>query len=66
MPSSEQDQRANSLEEPQAKRVKAASAPPPNLEKFLQRSVVRGKILKITYFQEQRLEVFLDKLRQQG
>jgi len=28
--------------------------------------VVRGKILKIAYFQEQGLEVFLDKLRQQG
>jgi len=28
--------------------------------------VVRGKILNIAYFQEQGLEVFLDKLRQQG
>jgi len=28
--------------------------------------VVRRKILKIAYFQEQGLEVFLDRLRQQG
>jgi len=28
--------------------------------------VVRGKIVKVAYFQEQGLEVFLDKLRQQG
>jgi len=27
---------------------------------------VRGKIIKIAYFQEQGLEVFLDKLRKQG
>jgi len=64
--SSKKDQPANSPEEPQAKSIKTASAPPPNLEKFLQRSVVRGKILKIVYFQEQGLEVFLDKLRQHG
>jgi len=50
--SSKQDQPANSPEEPKPKRVKIASARPPNLEKFLQRSVVRGKILKIAYFQE--------------
>jgi len=28
--------------------------------------VVRGKISKVEYFQEQGLEVFLDKLRVQG
>jgi len=28
--------------------------------------VVRGKIIKVKYFQEQGLEVFLDKLRAQG
>jgi len=28
--------------------------------------VVRGKIVKVEYFQEQGLEVFLDKLRAQG
>jgi len=61
--SSKQDQPTNSPEEPKAKRVKTTSAPPPNLRKFLQQSVVRGKILKIAYFQEQGLEVFLDKLR---
>jgi len=28
--------------------------------------VVRGKIVKVAYFQEQRLKVFLEKLRVQG
>jgi len=32
---------------------------------FLQRSVVWGKIVKVAYFQEQRLQVFLDKLKAQ-
>jgi len=36
------------------------------LEKFLKRSVVRGKIVKVGYFKEQGLEVFLEKLRSQG
>jgi len=33
---------------------------------FLQRSVVRGKIVKVAYFQDQGLEMFLDKLKAQG
>ena len=33
---------------------------------FLKRSVVRGKIVKIGYFREQGLEVFLEKLRRHG
>jgi len=33
---------------------------------FLQRSVVRGKIVKVAYFQEQGVQVFLDKLKAQG
>jgi len=37
--------------------------PPPNLEKFLKRGVMRGKIVKIGYFREHELEVFLDKLK---
>ena len=41
-------------------------APSPKLEKFLKRGVVRGKIVKVGYFQEQGLEVFLDKLKAQG
>jgi len=36
------------------------------LEKFLKRSVVRGKVVKIGYFWEQGLKVFLDKLKDQG
>jgi len=36
------------------------------LEKFLKRGVVRRKIIKVGYFQEQELEVFLDKLKAQG
>jgi len=36
------------------------------LEKFLKRGVVWGKIVKSGYFREQGLEVFLDKLRDQG
>jgi len=36
------------------------------LEKFLKKGVVRGKIVKVGYFQEQGLEVFLDKLKAQG
>jgi len=38
--------------EPKTKRVKASSLPSPNLDKFLKRSVVRGKIVKVTYFKE--------------
>jgi len=36
------------------------------LEKLLKRGVMRGKIVKVGYFREQGLEVFLDKLRAQG
>jgi len=36
------------------------------LEKFFKRGVVRGKIVKVGYFREQGLEVFLDKLKAQG
>jgi len=52
--------------EPSAKWAKSEMAPPPKLEKFLKRGVVRGKIVKVRYFQEQGLEVFLDKLKAQG
>jgi len=52
--------------EPSAKRSKPVVAPSPKLEKFLKRGVVRGKIVKVGYFQEQGLEVFLDKLKAQG
>ena len=40
--------------------------PSPRLTQLLQRSVVRGKIVKVQYFEEQGLGVFLEKLRAQG
>ena len=52
--------------EPSAKRPKSEVAPSPKLEKFQKRSVVRGKLIKVSYFQKQGLEVFLDKLKAQG
>ena len=36
------------------------------LAQLLQRSVVRGKIVKVNYFEEQGLWVFLEKLKAQG
>jgi len=33
---------------------------------FQKRGVVRGKLVKVSYFQEQGLEVFLEKLKAQG
>jgi len=52
-------------EEPSSKKAKSSVAPSPKLENFLKRGVVRGKIVKVGYFREQGLEVFLDKLRAQ-
>lgn len=52
--------------EPSVKRVKSSVAPSPKLEKFQKRGVVRGKLVKVRYFQEQGLEVFLEKLKAQG
>ena len=51
---------------PSSKRARSEVAPSPKLEKFLKRGVVRDKIVKVGYFQEQGLEVFLDKLKAQG
>jgi len=53
-------------EEPTSKRAKTSVTPSPKLEKFLKRGVVRGKIVKIGYFREQGLEVFLDKFKDKG
>ena len=36
--------------EPSAKRAKSEVAPSPKLEKFLKRGVVRGKVVKVSYF----------------
>jgi len=57
---------AKSPVKPKVKKAKTTTSPPPNLDKFLKQSVVRGKVVKIGYFQEQGLEVFLDKLTDQG
>jgi len=46
---------AKPTEEPKSKRVKTLVLPSPNLEMFLKRSVMRGKIVKIGYFREQGL-----------
>ena len=52
--------------EPSGKLVKTEVAPSPKLEKFQKRGVVRGKLAKVSYFQEQGLEVFLEKLKAEG
>jgi len=35
-------------------------------EHFLQKSVVRGKVVKVSYFQKQGLGVFVEKIKAQG
>ena len=54
--------------EPRSKKGKKAipSTTSSKLTQLLQKSVVRGKIIKVGYFEEQGLEVFLDKLMAQG
>jgi len=52
--------------EPSGKQVKTEVAPSPKLEKFQKRGVVRGKLVKVSYFQKQGLEAFLEKLKAQG
>jgi len=56
----------NRAEEPSFKKAKTSVAPLLKLERFLKRGAVRGKIVKVGYFREQGLEVFLDKLKAQG
>jgi len=48
------------------KKAKTTMTPAAKLAYFLQRSVVRGKVVRTEYFQEQGLEVFLERLRAQG
>ena len=57
---------AKQAAEPPSKWVKTSVSPSPQLAIFLKRGVVRSKIVKVCYFREQGLEVFLDKLRDQG
>ena len=49
-------------EEPKAKKAKHTLSTAAKTIHFLQRSVVRGKVMKVDYFEEQGLQVFLDKL----
>jgi hypothetical protein len=51
---------------PLKKKVKTEVVVSPRLEKLQKRGVVRGKLVRVSYFQEQGLEVFLEKLRAQG
>jgi len=50
-------------DEPESKKVKTTMTTAAKVAHFLQRSVVRGKIVKVTYFQDQGLELFLDTLK---
>ena len=49
---SKQGPAAKPAEEPKSKRAKTSTLPSPILAKFLQQSVVRGKIVKEAYFRE--------------
>ena len=51
---------------PSSKRPKTEVTPSDKLEKFQRRGIVRGKIIRASYFHDQGLEVFLDKLQTQG
>jgi len=50
------------------KRLRSPNAmtPTEKYAHFLQKSVVRGKIVKVDYFREQGLGLFFDKLQAQG
>ena len=66
VPSPKKSLFAKSLTKPKSKIAKTASSPTPNLEKFLNRGVVRGKVVREEYFREQNLGKFLKKLQDQG
>ena len=53
------------LKTPTPKRQRRLHPPLHNWSNFSE-NVVQGKIAKVTHFQEQGLEIFLDKLRAQG
>jgi len=48
------------------KRMRKNMSSAEKYEHFLRKSVVRGKVVKASYFQEQRLGLFLEKLEAQG
>jgi len=54
------------VEEPKEKKFKKFMTPAEKYAHFLQKSVVRGKVVKVDYFKEQGLGLFLDKLQAQG
>jgi len=54
------------VEEPRKKKLKKAMTPIEKYANFLQKSVVRGKVVKVDYFKEQGFGLFLDKLEAQG
>ena len=54
------------VEEPKKKKFKKAMTPVEKYAHFLQKSVVSGKMVKVDYFKEQGLGLFLDKLQAQG
>ena len=51
---------------PSAKKPKATVSPSPKLEKFQKRGVVRGKFVRVKFFKDQGLELFVDKIKAQG
>jgi len=50
------------VEKPKKKKLKKAMTPAKKYAHFLQKSAVRGKVVKVDYFKEQGLGWFLDKL----
>jgi len=54
------------IEEPKKKKPEKAMTPDAKYTHFLQRSLVRGKVVKMDYFKEQGLGLFLQKLEIQG
>jgi len=53
------------LEKPKKKKLKTMT-PTVKYAHFFQKSVVRGKVVKVDYFKKQGLWLFLDKLQAQG
>jgi len=54
------------IDEPKKKKVSKNMTPVEKYEHFLQKTVVRGKMVKVAYFQEHKPRVLLEKLEAQG
>ena len=50
LPSPKEGPSAKSPKKPKSKKAKTTSSPPPNVEKFLNRGVVKGKVVREKYF----------------